>query len=197
MSHFTVWVIGNDPEALLAPFDDELPVATAKDDDGETYQYNPNAKWDWYRLGGRWRGYFPVRDGVEVQLGEPGVFDNKPSPGCSDVVKKGDVDWDKMLDESREHARAVFKAIAEGKDPWFAEPVKDGESEEEYAERVAKFPVPHAILTPDGEWIECGRVGWFATVADKKPPEEWAGQVKQYIDSLDDDTTISLYDCHI
>lgn len=30
MSHFTVWVIGNDPEALLAPFDEELPVATAQ-----------------------------------------------------------------------------------------------------------------------------------------------------------------------
>lgn len=28
--------------------------------------YNPRARWDWYSLGGRWRGFFQVKEGVKV-----------------------------------------------------------------------------------------------------------------------------------
>lgn len=37
------------------------------DDDGRAYQwstYNQSAKWDWYSIGGRWGGYFPLVDSL-------------------------------------------------------------------------------------------------------------------------------------
>lgn len=35
---------------------------------------------------------------------------------------------------------------------------------------------PFAIVTPDGEWHERGRMGWFALVADEK--DDWPAQAK-------------------
>lgn len=28
--------------------------------------YNPNSKWDWYQVGGRWSGYFPVKQPLDM-----------------------------------------------------------------------------------------------------------------------------------
>lgn len=28
--------------------------------------YNPDSRWDWYKLGGRWRGFFQTKEGVKV-----------------------------------------------------------------------------------------------------------------------------------
>lgn len=53
-----------------------------------------------------------------------------------------------------------------------------------------------AILK-DGEWIEQGQMGWFGMARNEKPDDEWNSQVKSLLESLPDDTLISIYDCHI
>ena len=46
--------------------------------DGEVYsEYNPNSKWDYYSLGGRWSGLIKLKEGRLGVSGEPGAFDNK------------------------------------------------------------------------------------------------------------------------
>src|SRR5579859_6601454 len=81
MSHFTVLVIGDNPEEQLAPFQEnnmgdcpkEYMVFHEDDDcnsvDPETgkkgYWENPNRKWDWYSLGGRWAGFFLLKNGKD------------------------------------------------------------------------------------------------------------------------------------
>jgi hypothetical protein len=50
--------------------------------------YNPDSKWDWYELGGRWKGYFRLKDGASGILGQPGVFDNEADPQTADVALK-------------------------------------------------------------------------------------------------------------
>jgi len=38
--------------------------------DGEVYStYNPDSKWDWYEVGGRYAGRIAVKDGVEILMG--------------------------------------------------------------------------------------------------------------------------------
>lgn len=39
-----------------------------KDENGwyEMTSYNPNSKWDWYEIGGRWAGNFTLKQGVDV-----------------------------------------------------------------------------------------------------------------------------------
>jgi hypothetical protein len=80
--------------------------------DGEiVYRYgywsNPKAKWDWYKLGGRWMGFFLATEGVDTTTfsrGTPGTFDNTADPNTFDRIKKGDVDIEVM--QASERARA-------------------------------------------------------------------------------------------
>ena len=69
---------------------------------------NPNAKWDWYVVGGRWTGYFPLKKGAKGELGRPGVFNNQANPNTADVARKGDIDFDRARAESEAQAREWF-----------------------------------------------------------------------------------------
>ena len=68
--------------------------------------FNPNAKWDWWVIGGRWKAMLPVRKGGTGWLwnnGPSGFDEQKPNPGALVVFKRvdmaalGDVDF--ALDE--------------------------------------------------------------------------------------------------
>ncbi len=80
------------------------------------YMYNPNAKWDWYELGGRWAGAVPLKTGgganksnfgnVDIQkLSTPfvvlknGVWHEKGQMGWWGITKneKSDDAWDKEV----------------------------------------------------------------------------------------------------
>ncbi len=75
------------------------------DADGEPIStYNPDSKWDWYVIGGRWDGWINGRE----TSGET-VNDNL----------------------------ATTEAVLE------------------------RGRIPHAIITPDGEWHEAGQMGWW------------------------------------
>ncbi len=86
-----------------------------KGEDGvwrEYSTYNPNAKWDWYVLGGRWSGCFirlkaDATSGVE---GESGAFDNKVG---YDAALKRDIDFDAIRREAEEKGRIYYREVAE------------------------------------------------------------------------------------
>lgn len=72
------------------------------------YWENPNKKWDWWVIGGRWRGYYPVKPGVTPIVGESGAFGNA-SDGGSDVASIDQIDMDAVATKERE-AFDEFKA---------------------------------------------------------------------------------------
>lgn len=78
------------------------------------YYYNPNAKWDWWILGGRWRGFFKIKPGrlSGTELGRPGTFGNKPTHNA-DSALKGDIDWDGMVSAHREERGKFFDKFFE------------------------------------------------------------------------------------
>lgn len=55
---------------LMAPYNEELEVEQFTED-GEIYWRNPQGKWDWYQLGGRWTGFFdgydPATDPANIE----------------------------------------------------------------------------------------------------------------------------------
>ena len=77
------------------------------------YWHNPNAKWDWWAIGGRWTGYFPVKSTVKIKLGKPGAFNNQPKPGRADIIKRSDIDMDVVARETREAAEKFFDEYQE------------------------------------------------------------------------------------
>lgn len=56
-----------------------------------------------------------------------------------------------------------------------------------------------AVVTPDGEWHECGEMFWFGIhSASSEEIEEWEKNYKKrFIDTADPEWTITIVDCHI
>ena len=65
---------------------------------------NPNCKWDWWQLGGRWAGYLLVKPNTREPgfgRGAPSLLMNEdPYEGNAlrvDAARNGDIDWEGMM----------------------------------------------------------------------------------------------------
>ncbi len=169
MSHFTVLVVGANPEKQLQPFHefectghsdefvqdvdqtDEVQSQVDKEglEEGLSYfgledrqvssenevdrdgqhkfgyavvndgklvkavrRTNPNSKWDWYELGGRWTGFFKLKSGAKGSTGRPGVFGNAAKGGWVDQALIRDIDFAGMRDSAGEEAGERYDLIA-------------------------------------------------------------------------------------
>ena len=64
--HFCVGVIhrdGTDIDDIMRPYDESLEIQKIVEDDGYEYWTNPNAKWDWFEIGGRWSNRLRLKNG--------------------------------------------------------------------------------------------------------------------------------------
>lgn len=71
---------------------------------------NPNAKWDWWTVGGRWSGFLKLKPGAEGSVGEPGVMGSRFASGDdrADQARKGDIDFAGMRDQAGDKAAALW-----------------------------------------------------------------------------------------
>lgn len=201
------------------------------------YNHNPNAKFDWYSVGGRWTGYFKPKAGVEGELGRPGAFGNKPKDGWVDSLRLGDIDFDGMKAEAIKEANETYDKLEEilkgrplpswnaireknegnidaaRKEYHALKVVQDlnkadfhimgdfvdtfGRSREEYvAKQTNSVAVPYAILK-DGKWYQKGEMGWFGCSSDEMTQDQWNQQFWDMLKELDENTVLTLVDCHI
>ncbi len=73
--------------------------------------YNPEGRWDWYELGGRWSGqYIILKPDAEGTVGRPGVFENQPGV---DAAYKKDIDFERIYREAYEAGLKQYRAVAE------------------------------------------------------------------------------------
>lgn len=65
---------------------------------------NPNKKWDWWVVGGRWSGHLRVKPGIEVVKGDKGLMDSCASDAAnaSDQATIAEIDLEGMRQEARE-----------------------------------------------------------------------------------------------
>jgi hypothetical protein len=73
--------------------------------------HNPNAKWDWYQIGGRWSGMLKLKDGYVGEVGQGGVFGNKAKPGYVDSTIKEAIDFEGMRKSARERAEEAYDLV--------------------------------------------------------------------------------------
>lgn len=177
------------------------------------YYFNPQAKWDWYQLGGRWTGFFTLKLKSNGKLGEPSlVSERRVNPGTADQAYKKDIDFEKMRQNNFEDASKRYdefenlskektidagaayfdygiRNIAKNSKKFIPEP------REEFIKRHA--PVITFAVVKDGKWYERGEMGWWGIVSDEKNTDEWNEQFTKLIEEQSDDTLLSLFDCHI
>ena len=164
----------------------QKPQADCEDCEGEGLRkttYNPDSKWDWYQVGGRWGGLLQKKDGIRA-----------------DVAKVKDIDFKEMESKARENAE---KSWEESKDMdsterYFRFGIEKNQTKEKYLADAITFTT-YSVLTGDKQWHERGQMGWFAMVIDEKETEEeWVNNYfSRFIENLDPETTIVVVDCHI
>lgn len=87
-----------------------------KDENGEWAEYstyNPNSKWDWYVLGGRWSGFLKIKQSelASAVVGETGFMCPPAKVGWADQATKGSIDFLSMVSETRDTALANYDQI--------------------------------------------------------------------------------------
>lgn len=204
---------------------------------------NPNAKWDWWSVGGRWTGFFKLKEGASGEVGELGVFSTPPKVGFADIVSKGDVDWDYMRNVAGDVAEKKWVLANESfKDKlpfesWetirlknennldvaryqynnqpavlaFKEMVKNnidlfgwyGDAEEfltpkdVYIDREKNASITTYAIVKDGVWYQKGDMGWWGMSSNEMLQDDWNKKFWELIQSVPDDTKLTLVDCHI
>lgn len=208
------------------------------------YYHNPNAKWDWYSMGGRWSGFFKLKSDriPEGKLGQPGVFNNKPEERGdglrADQALKGDIDFAGMREEYVKKCLQdydEFHKVVNGREvPNWENLLKEWEGKVEnhvdYCRRIyndneviedlrkaefyfneesflyprfeyAKKRQDEAVVTyallKDGKWYQSGQMGWWGMASNEKDEDEWNSEFTKIVDSLPDDTVLTVVDCHI
>jgi hypothetical protein len=85
--------------------------------------YNPDSKWDWYAVGGRWCGFLKVREGADVPDINPSrewtddaesaaALAEKTKEAVADQAYNKNILWDKMIAESGQTAYKRWEAVA-------------------------------------------------------------------------------------
>jgi hypothetical protein len=166
---------------------------------------NPNGKWDWYSIGGRWSGFFKVKAGKTGKLGRPGVFGNEPGEGYVDQIRKGDIDFigmyedqEKELKERYDEAVSEYKAGKSKCDIEFMWGVDLKTPKDEFVEKcMSKNIIMTFAVVKDGKWYERGEMGFWAVVTNEKESDVWETEFVKLIEGLPDDTLLTVVDCHI
>lgn len=74
---------------------------------------NPNKKWDWYLVGGRWTGFLKLKSNALGLVGEPGLMTPKAESGYADQAMYGDIDWLGMRTEAAIRAQARYRMLSD------------------------------------------------------------------------------------
>ena len=179
------------------------------DENGNVWStYNPDSKWDWYSIGGRFPGKLKSNKG---QHGDGSAFHSNPMVyGEFDSARVGDIDFSMDMDTYNNAIRywevAVEKQpLKEGEDPDdFINYYRDGFFEEYYRDKetyakIMASTTTFAVVTPDGKWHEKGQMGWFGASSETADESlDWDLHYKErFIDNAEPDWTLTIVDCHI
>jgi hypothetical protein len=195
-------------KSRYASFDDfvrEYDDLGARDPETGRYGHwiNPNGKWTWYVLGGRWSGFFTLKAGAAGVLG-PKNRKVGPQSGenelRADSCKAGDIDFDCAHRRTKTEAETLWaKAHAPNVsevERKFAYGVMPDMTEEAYVScAVAGVYGAHAVLM-NGSWYEQGGSAWWGEGPVPATEKHWKRAVRQLLQELPPQTTVSLIDYH-
>lgn len=216
-----------DIEYLNANTDEELYKLQIYED--ESYDkngnhlttYNPNSKWDWYKIGGRWNKILLVKEEVkDIEEGTPswGNLDsiNKKAPeGFKWVTgaKIKDIEFEKAIEFNNTYNKSIrfWELYVEGQEPQNKEEkemikweiykkeyyIERYETKENYA-KINSIFTTWALLDEKG-WHEKGEMGWFAMANDTKDSELLF--IEKFTETIqkpeNQDKYLVIVDCHI
>ncbi|HET7713886.1 MAG TPA: hypothetical protein VFK94_06625 [Patescibacteria group bacterium] len=204
MSHFAVLVLV-DHETPKENLEAEVARLLAPyDENGEWFRPEgggkPESKWDWWVIGGRWSGALGGNDPKYDPAMNP--INYSRCRYCDGSGTRSDMnprpDWSRQADP-------LHPVIGEGCNVchgtgWefrFGDWVVPEDGNIRRLKDVPETFDPFALVTPNGEWHERGRMGWFGVAHDEKSMVEWRKNWAEQVRNLHPDTWAVIVDCHV
>lgn len=210
----------NNDDSILKAYMDYWKDGEQFDKNGNLLTtYNPQAKWDWYSLGGRWCGSLKLKHPVDyTKQSEPSllqlmddtktVIDTLSDELLTDHAQVKDIDFSPNLKDVEFHKRFWEINVLEY-------PLKEGEdaktydsfyNKKYYLENYGDMDTyikcnteffTYALLY-HGQWLEPGTMGWFGcSNANKESYAQYRQKFFEIINNLNPEDWISVVDCHI
>lgn len=165
------------------------------DEDGnEVSTYNPDSKWDWWSIGGRWSDSLRDYDGNYWDTLQLKDWDFHHID-VAEVIELNRF-WEVCVEgaERTEEEKENHKYVSFYKPEYYLDKYK---TKSNYIRANWGFHT-YALLTPDGEWLEPGQMGWFGmSNADTEDEFKWEMDYSKLIESFDQEMYITIVDCHI
>lgn len=188
-----------------------------KNEDGDWgYITNPNSRWDWYQIGGRWKDALKLKEGAtpfmtgerswlslvgtdedrsqlkvtEVGRADSAFIKDVAFEPTAEEIEKAENTWQKHLERT--------EAKEEGYNSYWEYGIEKDDTKEKYIDRVTSFST-YSVLE-DGEWMEAGQMGWFGMGASGEAKESWNKSYPEMIKHWQKDKpdyVITIVDCHV
>ena len=142
------------------------------------FWYNPNAKYDYFSIGGRWNGALLTKDGKRVNS-----------------AKVTEIDFERMKRNALAELPPFEEYLAES---YLPESYLRGKypTENDYRTVLSTF-YTFAILTPEGLWLEEGQVGSFGFSSEtREEAMHWINGYRNWLEKYRD-CFLTVLDCHI
>lgn len=156
------------------------------------YWENPNKKWDWWQIGGRYSGLITTKSGRRVDQCQIKESDFLPNPKAYDhAIRFWEVNVEGQDLRPDENKTDYFNFY---KPEYYTERY---ESKVAYAAHRAAFST-WAMITLDGQWHEQGEMGWFGlSDATSDSTKSFAEMFNEIIKTANPEFYITIVDCHI
>lgn len=180
---------------------------------------NPNRKWDWWVIGGRWSGMLRDAAGGErdqLRVGDIALSVMRESDAiaagerydAAHVIIAGEsfISWKDVLakhpdniDAARAeyNAQPIAKRWRESREFLFDNPANFTVTREAYMQAARDRALSTFAVVRDGAWYEKGKMGWWGIATDEEDQATWNKKINELFGKLSPDTWITIVDCHI
>lgn len=185
---------------------------------------NPNKKWDWWVVGGRWSGSLLLKNGtyVDQAMKDQIDFETMRNNGGKEAAEHFDkvqaiiagrtwTPWDQIrdkhgpgqIDAAREefHNQEAIKDLCKPEHRELVGYMVNYESykipREQYIARGRANAVSFYAILKDGQWFERGQMGWWGMASNEEDIDTWNQKFEELLNSLPDDALLTVVDCHI
>jgi hypothetical protein len=181
-------------DTLLAPYNLKLPAEAHYHGD-ELITDNPNGTWDWYEIGGRFRGKLILKDCRE---GFRGTFihDKKPAKHYDGAFVRY-IDFEAM----QKRDLAEFPPFEEAMTDYSFSTEEDMRerfpNEEDYTKHCTLFST-YVVITPDGKLHACGDVSFGMPSSPDDEELDWklAFHDRFIKPAIENNWYMVIIDCH-
>lgn len=218
MSHFVGLVFGSDIETLLEPYNESMEVEQyvrytkdeavdkVKEIHAANYEYavevvekykNPTTDWERGQLK---QANETLDKGLTISYEEAWEEAKKWGYEIDDEENllstyNPDSKWDWYCEGGRWGFWLLLKE--QGQD---GEPLTEICAQKKDIDWDAMFEkdrVPFCFVTELGDWHESASMGWWAITTNEKDENDWINEFKDYLDTVSEDTFITVIDFHI